>query len=126
VSPTSPGAILVLDDDDGFRRFLVRVLREAAYSVLDTGDPNEAMRLIEGTTPLDLVIADVRMPLFQPHGIAVGKAAMSARRGIKVIYISGEWVPTEFIDVSQTPLLAKPIKRDTLLASVRAALASGK
>jgi DNA-binding NtrC family response regulator len=117
-------SILVLEDDEAFRRFLVQALRGAAYSVVDTGDANEAIALLSGSTRFDLLIAEIVMPLFQPHGISVGSVAMVRRQGIKVIYITGDpgHVPSGFIDVRQTPLLAKPFDADILLTVVESAL----
>jgi CheY-like chemotaxis protein len=117
-------SILVLEDDKAFRCFLVQVLRGAAYSVVDTGDANEAIALLSGSTGFDLLIAEIVMPLFQPHGISVGNIAMVRRHGIKVIYITGDpgQVPSGFVDVRQTPLLAKPFSADILLTVVESAL----
>jgi DNA-binding NtrC family response regulator len=117
-------SILVLEDDEAFRRFLVQALRGAAYSVVDTGDANEAIALLSGNTGFDLLIAEVVMPLFQPHGISVGNTAMVRRHGIKVIYITGDpgHVPSGFIDARKTPLLGKPFDADILLATVESAL----
>jgi hypothetical protein len=62
------------------------------------------------------------MPLFQPHGIDVGKMAIHKRPALKVIYISSGEVPNGFIDQTKTPLLSKPIRQDALLPAVAAAL----
>jgi DNA-binding NtrC family response regulator len=117
-------SILVLEDDEAFRRFLVQTLRGAAYSVVDTGDANEAVTLLSGGTAFDLLIAEIVMPLFQPHGISVGNIAMVRWHGTKVIYITGDpgHVPSGFIDVRRTPILGKPFDADILLAAVESAL----
>jgi DNA-binding LytR/AlgR family response regulator len=83
-----------------------------------------AVTLLSGNTAFDLLIAKIVVPLFQPHGISVGNIAMVRRHGIKVIYITGDpgHVPSGFIDVTQTPLLAKPFDADILLAVVESAL----
>jgi CheY-like chemotaxis protein len=117
-------AILVLDDDDGFRRFLVRALSAAGYRVTDTGKSNEALDLLAGNAKFDLLIADIQMPGFDPHGINVGNAALGKKDGPKVIYITGDpgHVPNGFVDRSRTPVLGKPIRADALIASVATAL----
>ena len=60
--------------------------------------------------------------------ISVGNIAMVRRHGIKVIYITGDpgQVPSGFIDVRQTPLLAKPFDADILLTVVESALGRPK
>jgi DNA-binding NtrC family response regulator len=114
--------ILVLDDDAAMRRFLALALRKAGYFVVDTGDAEDAIEMLEGDAHFDLLIADVRMPLFKPHGIDVGKAGLYKRPALKVIYISGGEVPHGFIDQRRTPLLSKPIRQDALLTAVSEAL----
>jgi CheY-like chemotaxis protein len=124
VEPKPPASVLVLEDDDAYRRFVVRVLSGAGYSVVDTGDAREAMQLVNGGAMFDLLVADVQMPMFQPHGINVGNFAMSKPHGPKVIYITGSpaEVPKGFVDEARTPILGKPIQPQTLIAAVKAAL----
>jgi len=126
VKPNARASILVLEDDDAFRRFLVRVLQGAGFAIVETGNGGDALRLVEGNQHFDLLLADVQMPGFQPHGINVGNAALSRRDGPKVIYITGnpDQVPNGFVDPARTPVLAKPIRAEGLLASVEAALGS--
>jgi two-component system cell cycle response regulator CpdR len=123
--PRVRASILVLDDDDGFRRFLVTALTDAGYSVAGTGNANEAITLLSSVASFDLLVADVKMPIFQPHGIAVGNIARLRQRRIKIIYVSGDpgHVPNGFIDVAETPLLGKPINLKTLLSTVEGVLA---
>jgi CheY-like chemotaxis protein len=90
VTPSARASILVLDDDDGFRRFLVEALSEAGYSVVDSGDANKVLTILDGSIFFDLLITDIKMPRFQAHGIAVGNMAMLKRRGIKIIYVTGD------------------------------------
>jgi CheY-like chemotaxis protein len=100
-------SILVLDDEAGFRGFVTLALRGAGYSVTDTGDAAEALRLIDSLPELDLLITDIKLSARQPHGIAVGKLAKLKRSGAKVIYMSGDpgQIPEGFIDETKTPLM---------------------
>jgi CheY-like chemotaxis protein len=128
VKPSARASILVLEDDDGVRPFLVSILTRAGYSVVDTDNANEAITLLGSAAVFDLFVADVKMPLFQPHGIAVGNMARLRQKRIKIIYISADpgHVPNGFIDVAETPLLSKPINPKTLLSTVEALLAPRK
>jgi two-component system cell cycle response regulator CpdR len=125
VTPSGRASILVLDDDDGFRRFLVQALTRAGYSVVGSGDANAVLTILDGSVFFDLLITDIKMPRFQAHGIAVGRMAMLKRRGIKIIYVTGDpsQVPRNFIDTAETPLLGKPIRLEFLLDTVAAVLA---
>jgi CheY-like chemotaxis protein len=128
VTPSARASILVLDDDDGFRRFLVQALTGAGYSVVDSGDANAVLTILDGSVFFDLLITDIKMPRFQAHGIAVDNMAMLKRRGIKIIYATGDpsQVPRDFIDTAETPLLGKPIRLEVLLETVATVLAVGK
>jgi CheY-like chemotaxis protein len=128
MAPNLHASILVLEDDDAFRRFLVRALTDAGYSVVNTGNANEAITLLSGGAEFDLLIADIKAPLHQPHGIAVGNIARLKRNRIKIIYVTGDpgQVPNGFIDMQETPLLGKPFKVDRLLTTVKAVLESPK
>jgi CheY-like chemotaxis protein len=124
VTPSVRPSILVLDDDDGFRRFLVQPLSGAGYSVVDSGDANAVLTILDGSVFFDLLITDIKMPRFQAHGIAVGNVAMLKRRGIKIIYVTGDpgQVPQDFIDTAETPLLGKPVRLEVLLETVATVL----
>jgi DNA-binding NtrC family response regulator len=128
VTPTARASILVLDDDDGFRRFLVQALSGAGYSVVDSGDADAVLMILDGSVFFDLLITDIKTPLHQPRGIAVANMAMLKRRGIKIIYITGDpsQVALGFIDMSETPLLDKAIRLEVLLETVATVLAIAK
>jgi CheY-like chemotaxis protein len=118
-------SILVLDDDDGFRRFLATALQGAGYLVVDTGDPMEALQLLDSRRRFELLIADVQLGQSQPHGLAIANMAMLKRRRLKVIFVTGDPdKAARMIDRQATPLLSKPIRLDSLLTEVRAVLAS--
>jgi hypothetical protein len=99
-------------EEDGFRRFLVAALTGVGYSVVDPSNSNHVIMLLNGDVPFDLLIADVKMLSRQPHGIAVGNIARLKRSHIKIIYVSGNpsYVPSGLIDITETPLLGKPIR----------------
>ena len=54
-------SILILDDDEEFRRTLAFVLKRAGYSVTTTEHPQNAMETIQNGY-FDLVISDIKMP----------------------------------------------------------------
>ncbi len=116
--------ILVLEDDEGFRRFVLRALVSRGYRVVDTGDPVEALHLVERDLRFELLIADVQMQRFQPHGTSIGKMARVKRPDLPIIYMTGnpEAPAAEAIDPRATPLLRKPVRMDELLSAVETTL----
>src|ERR671915_33230 len=53
--------VLVVDDEAGARRALMRVLEGQGYETIGACDGKEAMRTLESRTP-DLILLDVLMP----------------------------------------------------------------
>ncbi len=55
--------VLVIDDEDGIRRSLTRILREDGYSVSVASNGEEALSLIRNNlNSCDIVICDLLMP----------------------------------------------------------------
>ncbi len=53
--------ILVVDDDDGYRSMLERILMRAGHAVSTARDGQEGLEAV-GSQPLDLVLADLNLP----------------------------------------------------------------
>ena len=58
---TQGHVVLLVDDEDAIRKALRRVLKYEPYTVLDTGDPKEALEIVK-REPVNLVISDHMMP----------------------------------------------------------------
>jgi CheY-like chemotaxis protein len=113
----SRDTILVVEDEDGLRRLLLEILREAGYTVLDAPHPEAALQLSrDHTQPIELLITDVVMPGL--HGPALAERLLRQRPGMRVLYISGYSEP----DTIPTPFLKKPFSPEELAAAVRAVL----
>jgi DNA-binding NtrC family response regulator len=87
----------------------------------------EALRALDSSVPLDLLVTDIVMPPSMPHGIAVAHMAKNKRPGIGIIYMTGhpDKMPEGEIDADATPLLLKPLRFDTLLDAVADVLGRG-
>jgi DNA-binding NtrC family response regulator len=60
---TSPAhTILIVDDEPEVLESLQRVLRNEPYRVLTTTSPLQALAIIGGPTPIDLLVSDIDMP----------------------------------------------------------------
>jgi DNA-binding NtrC family response regulator len=53
--------VLVVDDEELYRRALERILARAGHQVLSAPDATEALKIVS-SEPVELVLADVRMP----------------------------------------------------------------
>ncbi|MGE5239689.1 MAG: sigma-54-dependent transcriptional regulator [Chloroflexota bacterium] len=77
--------ILVVDDDELMRTFLVTVLREEGYRVEEAGDGQDAIRRLS-TNEFDVVISDVKMPGIS--GLTLMEEASKTKPGIKWIMVT--------------------------------------
>jgi two-component system, cell cycle sensor histidine kinase and response regulator CckA len=121
-----PETILLVEDAGPLREMTRRLLEDCGYTVLDSGDPAEAILLAgrhEG--PLPLLITDVVMPGLS--GSLLAEKLVAARPGMKVLYTSGYAVDElgqHGAPRSEQAFLEKPFTRDTLVRKVRELLDS--
>lgn len=69
LSPADKGGrpcVLLAEDDNALRRFLVVVLERAGYEVISASDGIEAMK-IAVSQPIDLIVTDSMMPNLNGH-----------------------------------------------------------
>lgn len=112
--------ILFVDDEDGFRYATTKVLEKAGFKVAAERDYVGALKLLESSEPIDLLLTDVVMP-DRLHGFALARMARMRRHGMKVVYLTGYDVPTSD---AVGPVLRKPITDEALVDGIRQALAS--
>jgi CheY-like chemotaxis protein len=117
-------AILVVEDNAGLRRIVVRQLSEAGYHVLEAPDAVAAMDLIDGSEPIHLLFSDVVMP-GEMDGRDLARAAVQRRPLINVLLTSGfpdARLPGTASRSSDSRLLIKPYRKEELLRAVREAI----
>jgi CheY-like chemotaxis protein len=115
------GNILLVDDDEAFRYATTKILESAGFTVSAAPDHREALEVLEGRSPVDLLVTDVIFP-GQVHGLALARMARMRRPGIKTLYLTGFDVPeTEAEALGK--VLRKPISNEQLISEVRLALA---
>src|SRR5689334_6187860 len=86
-------SVLVVEDDDGMRMAVRRLLEIAGYEVIDCRDHNDALAVLESSTAVDAMVTDVVMPV-AANGFALARMASLRRSSLKVVYMTGfESVP---------------------------------
>jgi len=124
---TLPGGhevILVVEDNEGMRDLAVRHLQSLGYRTLPTSDGAEALEIIRGGVPIDLLFTDVVMP-GEFDGRALADAARRLRPGLKVLFTSGFTAAAASAatdDLFGSNLLSKPYRKSELARRIRAAL----
>ena len=120
----APATVLVVEDEPGLRKILVRMLEAAGHAVLvaETGDEAVA-RLREHPGPIDLMLTDVVMPGMTSLDLLAH--ATELRAAMAVVFMSG--YATSATGESLVPegarFLAKPFTQAALTQEMREALA---
>src|SRR3974377_1433691 len=78
--------ILLAEDDEDMRSFLVRALTKAGYDVVSFGDGLEAYERLK-EEPFTLLLTDIVMP--EMDGIELARRASELDPDIKIMFITG-------------------------------------
>jgi len=117
--------ILLVDDDESFRKMLHVTLKRAGYDVVDARDGNEALKSFRAQPP-DLVLTDLIMP--DKEGLETIMELRAAQPDLKIIAMSGGGrnCPGDYLKVARqmgaAQVLAKPFSNQELLDAVRQVL----
>ncbi|HRJ63327.1 ATP-binding protein [Brevundimonas sp. UBA2416] len=113
--------ILVVDDDDAVRRFIVECLQSLGYSVDEAADGEAGLRVLQGSRP-DLLIVDYAMPGMT--GVDVVLKARVVAPGVPILLATG-YADMEAVDrvMPMESVLRKPFRLSELGMAVRKALA---
>jgi CheY-like chemotaxis protein len=79
--------ILVVDDEEPIRQLARRVLEGAGYDVTEASSGLDAIALLAGAAPLDLLMADLDMP--ELGGDEMARRIRAARPDLRVLYVTG-------------------------------------
>jgi GAF domain-containing protein len=115
----------LVEDEDGLRELLARVLAQRGYAVLAARDGVEALALLEARErEPDVAITDVIMPRLS--GADLVERLRARRPGLRVLYISGYTADVLGARGELGPpddaFLAKPFTPDVLLRKLREVL----
>jgi PAS domain S-box-containing protein len=114
--------VLVIDDDDDVRRFIVAGLQEFGHEVSEAGSGQDGIARFIEVEP-DLVILDFLMPGMS--GAEVASHILAAKPHQRILFVSG-YSETDAIRkvAPDADILAKPFRAAVLDEAVRDALAT--
>jgi PAS domain S-box-containing protein len=125
--PLSPGTetVLVVEDEEGVRTLLRRILEHAGYQVLVAPRGEIALEIAaRHAGSIHLVITDVVMPGISGYDLV--QSLLARWPGMRALYISGYSADALHQPLaSEAALLRKPFQSDDLLRRVREALGEG-
>ena len=116
--------ILLAEDDDDMRGFLVKALEKAGHEVTSFGEGMSAYEEIKQTT-FDLLLTDIVMP--EMDGIELARRASELDPDIKIMFITG-FAAVALNSDSEAPknakVLSKPFHLRELVSEVNKMLAA--
>ncbi|MBY0422948.1 MAG: response regulator, partial [Parvularculaceae bacterium] len=122
---TGAGRILVVEDEDAVRTFVVNVLEDCGYEVTAAADGEEALeRLAEEKDGYDLVVSDVMMPIIDGPSF-VARARKEGLLTAKVIFMSAYAEASAREQLKEAPdagYIQKPFTLKGLAGKVKDAL----
>ncbi len=116
--------ILVVEDDEDVRAYLVETLHDLDYRILRAHNSAAALEFLQqGDTRIDLLLTDVVLPGM--NGRELARKAQVLRSGLKVLFMTGysrnAIVHQGRLD-PDVELIQKPITQDQLSARIRTLL----
>ena len=115
--------ILVVDDEERIRTLIGDQLETVGYEVILAASGDDAFKMVQGVTRIDLIVTDVRMP-GAINGFDLVRKALADRPHLRTIIISGYTGES----IQRTGLadrfLQKPFTLQTLENEVRSLLAA--
>ena len=119
VIPQGVETILVVEDRSSVRRVVHRYLRDLGYSVLEAGNVQEAIEILETEPDLDLVFSDIVMPGGK-SGYDLANWLAAHRPSVKCLLTTGYSENASGLSgVDLPPVLAKPYSKEQLAQRIR-------
>ena len=79
--------VLVVDDEAALRMLVTETLEELGYNAIEAPDGQTALRILQSSARVDLLVTDVGLPGL--NGRQLADAARVTRPGLRVLFITG-------------------------------------
>lgn len=115
--------VLVVEDEVLLRMSVAEYLRDCGFHVVEAGNADEALRVLEADVEVDVVFSDVQMP-GSIDGLALAQWLRRERPQIELILTSGVARTAEAARdlCEEARFLAKPYQEADLESRIRALL----
>jgi DNA-binding NtrC family response regulator len=120
VRAAGPLSVLVVDDENAVRRFVVRVLEREGYAVSEAKDGAEAMEVLKlEPSGFSVVVSDIVMP--RVNGVELMQELSVLHPELPVILMSGYATAAlaEMGIAAPCSILPKPFPSERLIEEVR-------
>jgi len=114
--------VLIVEDDYATRQALSALLRQMGHTPLAADNAADALRILDSTAALDVIISDVVMP--RMNGIEFAGRVRSIRPSLPVVLVTGDSNALDDVLASGAVALLKPYSPDMLRRVLKEALES--
>lgn len=124
VSSRIVATILVVEDDDAFRRVLVTALNQRGYDAQGVGDAASALRVAREESP-EMAVVDLRLP--DASGLDVVRELKAIDPSTSIVVLTGYGsiaTALEAVRLGAIHYLTKPTDADRVLAAFELGLSS--
>jgi DNA-binding NtrC family response regulator len=119
-------SVLVIDDDSGMLRAMTKVLINEGMRVTGLSDPTVVATTLAASQPrFDVIITDLRMPIFSGRGVLALASALPKLPVIIITAFGGPDVETQALQLGAFAFLEKPIAASELVNVVKRAIGAG-
>jgi PAS domain S-box-containing protein len=112
--------VLVVEDEFVVRELIVEVLKELGYSTLEAEDGPAALKILQSSQRVDLVISDIGLPGL--NGRQIVEAARATRPSLKVLFMTGyaenAAMAAGFLEPGMS-MITKPFAMEALATRIR-------
>ena len=108
--------VLVVEDDTLIRLEVIEELESAGFSVIEAGDADQAIAVLEARQDIRLVFTDIDMP-GSMDGLKLAAAVRDRRPPVHIIITTGKSRPNEI--PANALFIPKPYLRNAIVAAMR-------
>jgi two-component system, response regulator PdtaR len=116
--------VLVVEDEILIRLMVADALRAQGINVIEASNGDEALRVLQSSLPVELLLTDIRMPSAL-DGLALAHAARATRPGLKLIVASSQPGAQEAAGLADA-FFAKPFDLKAIVERVKSLLSEAQ
>jgi CheY-like chemotaxis protein len=111
--------VLVVEDESVVRLLVVEVLKDLGYRSLEAADGRNALRILQSSQRIDLLVTDIGLP--ELNGRQLADAARLNRPNLKVLFMTGyaeKAASSDFLEEGMD-MIIKPFTTNALSEHIR-------
>lgn len=116
--------LLIVEDEPLLRVLITDILVDHGFTVLEAGNANEAIEILNSASDIQIMLTDVRMPGAM-DGIELARRVSHGRPEIGILIMSAWIYPRAEAIPEGARFIAKPYLPTSLIAEIEAMLSHG-